>query len=75
MGKLSRLPARKVLQKLKNAGFVETHQRGSHLYLKRADGTKIVTLPMHGSKDIPLGTLHNIVVRQAGLTIDEFNNL
>lgn len=75
MGKLVRLPARKVIQKLKEAGFVGTHQRGSHLYFKNNDGTKIVTVPSHGSKDIPIGTLYNIVVRQAGLSIEEFNNL
>jgi len=75
MGKLSRLPARKVIQKLKKAGFAETHQRGSHLYLKSKDGNKIVTVQVHGSKDIPIGTLYNIVIRQAGLSVDEFNNL
>ena len=75
MGKLSRLPARKVIQKLKSIGFTETHQRGSHLYLKSKDGTKIVTVPAHASKNIPIGTLYNIVVRQAGLSVDEFNNL
>ena len=75
MRKLSRLPARKVIKKLKKAGFAETHQRGSHLYLKSEDGTKVVTVPLHGSKDIPVGTLYNIVVRQAGLSIEEFNKL
>ncbi len=75
MGKMNRLPARKVVQKLKKAGFIETHQRGSHLYLKSNDGTKIVTVPIHGSKDIPIGTLYNIVIRQAGLSIEEFNDL
>lgn len=75
MSKLKRLNAKKVIQKLKRAGFVETHQRGSHFYLKSNDGSKIVTVPMHGSKDIPIGTLYNIVVRQAGLSVDEFNNL
>lgn len=75
MGKLGRFGARKVIQKLKKIGFIETHQRGSHLYLKSVDGTKIVTVPVHGSKDIPIGTLYNIVVRQAGLSVDEFNDL
>jgi predicted RNA binding protein YcfA (HicA-like mRNA interferase family) len=75
MGKIARLSARKVIQKLKKAGFVETHQRGSHLYLKSKDGTKIVTVPVHGSKDIPVGTLYNIVVRQAGLSVDQFDEL
>lgn len=75
MGKLARLPAKKVIQKLKSAGFSETHQRGSHLFLKSEDGTKVVTVPVHGSKEIPIGTLYNIVVRQAGLSVEEFNNL
>ncbi len=75
MGKLARLSAKKVIQKLKNAGFVETHQRGSHLFLKSEDGTKIATVPVHGSKGIPIGTLYNIVIRQAGLSVEEFNNL
>ncbi|NUQ57431.1 MAG: type II toxin-antitoxin system HicA family toxin [Candidatus Paceibacter sp.] len=75
MSKLKRLSAKKVVQKLKRAGFVETHQRGSHLYLRNKNGSKIVTVPMHGSKDIPIGTLYNIVVKQAGLSVEEFNNL
>jgi len=74
MSKLNRLNAKKVIQKLKRAGFVETHQRGSHLYLKSNNG-KIVTVPIHGSKDIPIGTLYNIVIKQAGLSVEEFNNL
>ncbi len=52
MGKLSRISARKVLQKLKKAGFFETHQRGSHLYLKNEEGMRIATLPVHGSKSL-----------------------
>lgn len=75
MPKLNRLPSRKVIQKLKKAGFYETHQNGSHLYLKSNDGRKTAVVPVHGSKDIPTGTLYNIVIRQAGLTIEEFNNL
>ena len=73
MTKLNPISARKAVQKLKRAGFTETHQRGSHLYLENGD--KIVTVPMHGSKDIPAGTLYNIAVKQAGLSIEEFQNL
>ncbi len=75
MGKLVRISSHKVIQKLKRAGFFETHQRGSHLYLQSEDGKKIVTIPVHGSRDIPIGTLYNIVVRQAGLSVEEFNAL
>ena len=66
MGRLLPTSAKKVVQKLKKAGFYETHQRGSHLYLVNKEGN-IVT--------VPIGTLYNIVVRQAGLSIDEFNDL
>ena len=75
MPKLKTVSSKKVLQKLKKKGFTETHQRGSHLYFKSEDGTKIVTVPIHGSKDVPIGTLYNIVVRQAGLSVEEFNDL
>jgi len=66
--------ARKLIAKLNRAGFEKIHQRGSHLYLKNFRG-KIVTVPVHGSKDIPTGTLRNIVIRQVGLSADEFNKL
>ncbi len=74
MTKLIPLTPKKVLKKLKQAGFEEIHQRGSHLTLRGVGNSKFVTVPMHG-KDIPAGTLYNIIVRQAGLTIEEFNNL
>ena len=75
MSKLNRLSAKKVIQKLNRAGFLETHRRGSHIYFKSSDGKRFVGVPMHGSKDIPVGTLYNIVIRQAGLSVDEFNRL
>ena len=74
MPKLNPLPVKKLSKKLESAGFVKTHQRGSHIYLKNAD--KIVTVPLHGgNKNAPIGTLHNIVVKQANLSIEKFNNL
>ena len=74
MGKLAPLTSKKVLKKLKKKGFVEHHQRGSHLTLKNEKHNRFVTVPMH-SRDIPVGTLYNIVVKQACLSVDEFNNL
>jgi len=74
MGKLKPLSSKKVLKKLKHAGFIEIHQRGSHLTLKNELTGKYVVVPMHG-KDVPVGTLHNMVVKQAGLSVEEFNTL
>ena len=75
MGKLVRTPAKKILKKLAKAGFVEIRQRGSHVYLRSVDGARVVVVPVHGSRDVPVGTLYNIVVRQAGLSAEEFNEL
>lgn len=74
MSKLSPMPARKVLKKLKRVGFIKVHQRGSHLTLKNDGDNRFVTIPMH-SGDIPVGTLYNIVVNQARLLIEDFNKL
>jgi predicted RNA binding protein YcfA (HicA-like mRNA interferase family) len=74
MPKLKVVSAKQLLKKLHQAGFVKTHQRGSHWYLKNITNGRIVTVPVHGGNgDIPVGTLYNIVVRQAGLGIEEFN--
>ena len=73
MGELPHISAKKVLKKLHKAGFIETHQRGSHLFLENAD-KKIVTVPIHG-KDIPSKTIYSIIVHQAGMTVDEFLEL
>jgi predicted RNA binding protein YcfA (HicA-like mRNA interferase family) len=69
------MKAHQVLRKLQRAGFVEVHRKGSHRVLKNYDTGRIVVVPVHRGRDIPRGTLHNIIVRQAGLTIEEFNAL
>jgi predicted RNA binding protein YcfA (HicA-like mRNA interferase family) len=74
IARLAPISAKKLLRKLKKAGFVKFHQKGSHLTLKHPVNGKMVVVPMHPG-DIPTGTLYNIVVKQAGLTIEEFNLL
>lgn len=66
--------AKKLLRKLKKAGFIKLHQKGSHLALKNPRSGRIAVVPMH-SGDMPAGTLHSIVVKQAGLSVKEFNSL
>ncbi len=76
MPKLKIISAKQLLKKLHQAGFLKTHQRGSHVYLKNEHTRKIVTVPLHGgSGHIPIGTLYNIVIRQAGFSAEEFNKL
>ena len=68
------LPFREVKRKLEVAGFEEVNQRGSHVKLiKQTDrGIRIVIVPRH--REVVAGTLRSIL-RQAGLTWDEFERL
>ena len=61
--------AKKVLRKLKRAGFAERRQSGSHLVLRHEDGWQTY-LPMH-TGDVPTGTF-KAILKQAGLSEDEF---
>lgn len=64
--------AREVLRRLLKAGFIEVRQSGSHKVLRHKDGRQTY-VAMHPG-DIPSGTFRKIL-KQAGLTDDEFNRL
>jgi predicted RNA binding protein YcfA (HicA-like mRNA interferase family) len=51
-----------------------THVRGSHHYLRLPGATGLVTVPVHGNRDLPTGTLRAIL-RQANITVDELVRL
>jgi predicted RNA binding protein YcfA (HicA-like mRNA interferase family) len=77
MGKRSKrlvpLSAREIVRRLSRTGFVEDGQRGSHLRMWRESDRRLVIVPMHQG-DVPKGTLRGIV-RDAGLSVEEFNEL
>ncbi len=60
--------ARDILKALKADGWVEARSKGSHLQLKHPVKPGLVTVPMHGSRDVKPGTIASIE-RQAGLKI------
>ena len=64
--------AREVLARLQRAGFVIRRQSGSHVVLRHADERQTY-VAMH-TKDVPAGTFRSIL-KQAGLTEDEFREL
>jgi predicted RNA binding protein YcfA (HicA-like mRNA interferase family) len=73
--RLPSLRAADVLRALRRAGFSIVRTSGSHHRLVHdTDPTRMTTVPVHGGRDIPRGTLHDII-KQAGLTIDEFLDL
>jgi predicted RNA binding protein YcfA (HicA-like mRNA interferase family) len=64
--------AAEVLAKLKRAGFEQKRQSGSHIVLRHTDGRQTY-VAIH-CKDVPPGTLKSIL-RQAGISKEEFDNL
>jgi len=67
--KLPILKTNEVLRILLKFGFQPKRKKGSHLIL--AKNEKRVVIPIHEGRDIPKGTLLNII-KQAGLTKKEF---
>ena len=64
--------ARECIKALEHAGFYFARQNGSHITLRRNSPPNRVTVPNH--KQITPGTLKSIL-KQAGLTVDEFIEL
>lgn len=73
MSRLPNLNARKIIQALKRAGFAEDGQRGSHLYFWHEEKKLLTSVPIHGG-DVKRSLLKQII-RQAGLTENEFRKL
>lgn len=74
MQKLPRLSGKEVIKALSKIGFSVARQKGSHVILTKQveSGKKAVVVPNH--KEVDKGTLLEII-RQAGLTKEEFINL
>jgi predicted RNA binding protein YcfA (HicA-like mRNA interferase family) len=73
--RLPALTAKQVIRALERAGFFIERSSGSHhLLVHRDDPRRRVTVAYDGSKDVPRGTLSNIL-RQAQLTVDELLRL
>lgn len=73
MPKLPILTGKEVIKALQRIGFCVRNQVGSHVQLIRIDekgNKRLVTVPEHGSKELPPGTLLSIL-RQAGISREE----
>lgn len=73
MSRLPTLRPRDVVAALKRAGFLEHHQKGSHLYLWHPAMRRMTAVAMHAT-DLPRGTLH-VILQQAGLTEEMLREL
>ena len=73
MSQIPAIPGAKVVRALERAGFTVVRVSGSHHVMRHADG-RAVTVPVHAGRDMPKGTLRNILAI-VGLTEDDFRQL
>ena len=73
MSVLPRVSGREVVKALMRVGYEQDRQRGSHIILRQAVSPhRRLVVPDHN--EVAKGTLRAII-RQAGLTVDEFKAL
>ena len=72
-GRLPVLKARDLIRILKELGFKEVRQKGSHICFKHSDG-RFTLVPYHGNEDISRGLLRQIL-REINISPDEFLKL
>lgn len=72
MSKLPRISGRDCIAAPGKVGFYQKRQQGSHVILRRNDPVAQLVVPDH--KELDRGTLRAIL-RQANLSVDEFNQL
>ncbi|MFH1266499.1 MAG: type II toxin-antitoxin system HicA family toxin [Planctomycetota bacterium] len=73
MSELPVVSGRQVVKALRKSGYEPDHQRGSHIVLRQTNPPhRRLTVPDHD--EVAKGTLRAII-RQAGLTVDEFKAL
>jgi predicted RNA binding protein YcfA (HicA-like mRNA interferase family) len=71
---LNPLPYRVIKRKLESAGFAVVGQKGSHVKFGKQTAQGFVTAIVPRHAEIRAGTLRSIL-RQAGLSVDEFERL
>ena len=61
MAKLPAISGKRLLSILTRHGFVIVRQRGSHVRIASIDGSLKTVIPVHANRDLPRGTMENII--------------
>ncbi|WP_204105241.1 MULTISPECIES: type II toxin-antitoxin system HicA family toxin [Spirulina sp. CCY15215] len=64
------ISGKKLCKILEKSGWILTRIKGSHHIYTREDISTIIVIPVHGNKDLPIGTLKGIL-KDADLTEDD----
>ena len=69
MTRLPRLKGKELIRILEKLGFEVVRSRGSHFFLRHADG-RVTTVPMHSGEVLGRGLLRSIL-RDVELAVDD----
>jgi len=75
MPRLPQVSGKRVVEALKNIGFLKVSQKGSHIKLQRLKGKRLQTIIVPNHKVIKKGTLRNGILKVVPLSVDEFLKL
>jgi predicted RNA binding protein YcfA (HicA-like mRNA interferase family) len=71
--RLKRVTGRELMRVLEKVGWHVDRVHGSHHIMRNPDHPRVtISVPVHGRRIIPVGTLSNIL-RDAGITAEDFN--
>lgn len=68
------MSAKEVMRKLRRGGFSFIHTKGSHQIFHNMNTNRSTSVPLHGGNDIGRNLLSKII-KQTGLSVEEFNDL
>lgn len=74
MASLPMVSGRECCAALVRMGFAQVRQKGSHIIMQNQLPDTTITIPVPDHRELAAGTLRSII-RQAGLTVEEFINL
>ncbi len=74
MPRLTPEKPRRVIRKLRRLGFEGPFGGGKHVFMRHPKTKVKIPIPVHGSRDMPIGTLRAII-KQAGSTNEEWLSL
>jgi len=63
-----------VIKKLRQAGFEGPFSGGKHVIMRHPETGRKISIPVHGGRDIPIGTLRAIL-RRVGISVEEWRKL
>jgi len=71
MSNIPTVSGKKLLAILRKHGFVAIRQHGSHVRVTSMDGKCKTVVPIHANRDLPKGTLKNIL-NDLNISTDDF---